>query len=66
MDRGMVSEDNIEFMRKRGARYIVAHRSPCSGSSNKTLQRGGEVHPAEVKKCASPEGAEEVFVTLPL
>ena len=28
MDRGMVSEENIEFLRERGARYSPTHRPP--------------------------------------
>jgi len=65
MDRGMVSEDNIEFMRKRGARYIVGTpKSMLRKFEHELLAKGWEeVHPGvEVKKCASPEGAEEAFV----
>jgi len=65
MDRGMVSEDNIEFMRKRGARYIVGTpKSMLRKFEQELLAKGWEeVHPGvEVKKCASPEGAEETFV----
>lgn len=65
MDRGMVSEDNIEFMHKRGARYIVGTaKSMLRKFEQELLAKGWvEVHPGvEVKKCASPEGSEEVFV----
>ncbi|MDP1625475.1 MAG: IS1634 family transposase [bacterium] len=65
MDRGMVSEDNIEFMHKRGARYIVGTPKSMLRKFEKELLAKGweEVHPGvEVKKCASPEGSEEVFV----
>jgi transposase len=65
MDRGMVSEDNIEFMRERGGRYIVGTpKSMLRKFEQELLAKGWEeVHPGvEVKKCASPEGAEETFV----
>lgn len=65
MDRGMVSEENIEFMRKRGARYIVGTpKSMLRKFEQELLAKGWEeVHPGvEVKKCAGPEGSEEVFV----
>jgi transposase len=65
MDRGMVSEENIEFMRKRGAKYIVGTPKSMLRKFEKELLAKGweEVHPGvEVKKCASPEGAEEAFV----
>jgi transposase len=65
MDRGMVSEKNIEFMRKRGARYIVGTpKSMLRKFEQELLAKGWEeVHPCiEVKKCVSCEGKEEVFV----
>jgi transposase len=65
MDRGMVSEENIEFMRERGARYIVGTPKLMLRKFEKELLAKGweEVHPGvEVKKCASPEGTEEAFV----
>jgi len=52
-------------MRKRGARYIVGTPKPMLRKFEQELLSKGweEVHPGvEVKKCASPEGAEEVFV----
>jgi transposase len=65
MDRGMVSEENIEFMRERGAIYIVGTPKSMLRKFEKELLAKGweEVHPGiEVKKCASPEGTEEAFV----
>jgi transposase len=65
MDRGMVSEDNIEFMKDRGARYIVGTPKSMLRKFEKELLEKDweEVHPGvEVKLCASPEGKDEVFV----
>lgn len=65
MDRGLVSEENIEFMRERGAIYIVGTPKFMLRKFEKELLAKGweEVHSGiEVKKCASPEGTEEVFV----
>lgn len=65
MDRGMVSEENIEFMRKRGARYIVGTpKSMLRKFEQELLAKGWEeVQPGvEVKICSCPEGGEETFV----
>ena len=65
MDRGMVSEDNIEFMQERGARYLVGTpKSMLRKFEQELLAKDWEeVHPGvEVKKCASPEGKDETFV----
>jgi len=65
MDRGMVSEENIEFMKERGARYIVGTpKSMLRKFEQELLARGWEeVHPGgEVKICDCPEGREETFV----
>ena len=65
MDRGMVSEENIEFMRRRGTRYIVGTPKSMLRKFEKELLSKGweEVHPGiEVKKCESFEGTKEVFV----
>jgi len=59
MDRGMVSEENIEFMQKRGARYLIGTpKSMLRKFEEELLAKDWEeVHPGvEVKKCASPEG----------
>jgi len=65
MDRGMVSEENIEFMKQRCARYIVGTpKSMLRKFERELLTRGWEeVHPGvEVKICDCPEGGEETFV----
>jgi transposase len=65
MDRGMVSEENIEFMKKRGARYIVGTpKSTLRKFEQELLAQGWEeVQPGvEVKSCACPEGGAETFV----
>jgi len=65
LDRGMVSEDNLEFMRMSGARYLVGTPRSLLKKFEQRLvdQSWEEVHPGvEVKLCASPEGIEETFV----
>ena len=65
MDRGMVSEDNVEFMQERGARYIVGTpKSMLKKFEQELLAKDWEeVRPGvEVKICASPEGKDETFV----
>ena len=65
MDRGMVSEDNIEFMQERGARYIVGTpKSMLKKFEQELLEKDWEaVRPGvEVKICSSPEGKDESFV----
>jgi transposase len=65
MDRGMVSEDNLEFMRAIGARYLVATPKSMLKKFEQDLldQNWEEVQPGvDVKLCRSPEGGEETFV----
>ena len=65
LDRGMVSEDNLEFMRTSGARYLVGTPRSLLKKFEKHLldQSWEEVQPGvEVKLCPSPEGTEETFV----
>lgn len=65
MDRGMVSEENIEFMKKRGARYLVGTpKSMLRKFEQQLLTKGWEeVHPGiEVKICTGPEDGDETFV----
>lgn len=65
MDRGMVSEENIEFMKERSARYIVGTpKSVLRRFERELLTKGWEeVCPGvEVKICGCPEGGEETFV----
>lgn len=62
MDRGMVSEENIEFLRQRGARYLVgtpksqlkAFEAQLLDKQNWTEVQSG----VEVKLLAHPDGAE--------
>lgn len=65
MDRGMVSRENIEFLKEGGRRYIVG--TPKSmlkryerelGDKNWTAVREG----LEVKLCPDPEGGTETFI----
>jgi transposase len=65
LDRGMVSEDNLEFMRMSGARYLVGTPRSLLKKFEQHLvdQSWEEVQPGvEVKLCPSPEGTEETFV----
>jgi transposase len=65
MDRGMVSEKNLEFMRESGARYLVGTPKSLLKKFEQYLldQDWEEVQPGvEVKLCPSPEGTEETFV----
>jgi transposase len=65
MDRGMVSEDNLEFMRISGARYLVGTPKSLLKKFERELlaQNWEEVAPGvEVRLCPSPEGTEETFV----
>jgi transposase len=65
MDRGMVSEDNLEMLRDAKASYLVG----TPKSLLKQFERGllkhdwEQVEPeVEVKLCPSPEGGNETFV----
>ena len=65
MDRGMVSEENLEFMRKSGARYLVGTPKSMLKKFERQLLEGDweEVQPGvNVKICRSPEGTDETFV----
>jgi transposase len=65
MDRGMVSEDNLGFMRKVGARYLVGTPKVLLKKFEQELleQNWEAVQPGvEVKLCRSPEGTDETFV----
>jgi transposase len=65
MDRGMVSENNIEFLREGGRRYIVGTpRGMLKKFERELLEedwtsiRDG----LEVKTCHAPDASEEVFI----
>ncbi len=65
MDRGMVSEKNLEFMRTSGARYLVGTpKSLLKKFEHGLLEKDWEeVEPGvEVKLCPSRDGTEETFV----
>lgn len=64
VDRGMVSEENLAFLRERGGAYVVGTpRSQLRDFERALLDQGwSEVEPGvEVKTVPSPEG-EETFV----
>jgi hypothetical protein len=61
MDRGMVSEENLAFLRERQRRYIVGTPKGQLRRFEAELvgQGWSEVHPGlEVKLCPAPDGAE--------
>jgi transposase len=67
MDRGMVSEDHIEFLRQRQARYIVGTpKSQLKAFEAQLLEKEqwAEVQPGvEVKRVTHPDGgADEQYV----
>jgi hypothetical protein len=66
LDRGMVSEDNLEFLRERKARYVVGTPKAQLRRFEQALVDQAdwqEVEPGvEVKLLASPEGDAEQFV----
>lgn len=65
MDRGMVSEENIEFLKEEGRRYILgATKSHLKKFEQQLLEEDWHtVHKGvEVKICQSPEGDEETFI----
>jgi len=65
MDRGMVSDENLEFMRASGAGYLVGTPKSLLKKFERHLldQDWEEVQSGvEVKLCPSPEGTGETFV----
>ena len=65
MDRGMVSEDNLEMLRESGATYLVGTpKSMLKQFEQRLLEKNWEqVAPGvDVKLCAAPDGSEETFV----
>lgn len=61
VDRGIASEKNLEFLRKRGASYVVGTpKSALKGLERQLVESGwSEVEPGvEVKSCPGPEGTE--------
>lgn len=65
MDRGMVSEDNLETLRTRGAHYIVGTPKSMLKKFEWNLMEAGweEVEPGvEVKFASSPDNTNETFL----
>lgn len=65
MDRGLVSEANLEYLRSKGARYLVGTpRSLLKKFEHQLLEQSWEkVQPGvEVKLCRSPGGTDETFL----
>jgi transposase len=64
MDRGMISEDNLEFLRSKNRRYIIGTpKSQLKDFEREILGQNWEQirDGLEVKACPSPQG-EETFV----
>ncbi|MCH5376704.1 MAG: IS1634 family transposase, partial [Planctomycetes bacterium] len=65
MDRGMVSEDNLEFLQDGERRYIVGTpKSMLKKFERELLDENWHAirEGLEVKLCASPEGTTETFI----
>jgi len=65
MDRGMVSEENIEFLKEEGRRYILGTtKSHLKKFEQPLLEEDWHsVHEGvEVKLCPSPDGDEETYI----
>lgn len=61
VDRGIASEKNLEFLRKRGASYVVGTpKSQLKSFEQQMLEEGwSEVQPGvEVKVCSRPDSTE--------
>jgi len=62
MDRGMISEENLEWLREEGRQYIVgAPRGELKHWENALIDQGGwkEIRDGlEVKLCVGPDGTE--------
>jgi transposase len=64
MDRGMVSEENVAFLREKSRRYILGTpKSQLRRFERELTEKGWETirEGLEVKLCPSPEG-EETFI----
>lgn len=65
MDRGMVSEDNLDYLRSTGARYLVGTpKSMLKKFELQFLEQNWEAvqNGVEVKLCSEPEKADELFI----
>ncbi|MFQ5709061.1 MAG: IS1634 family transposase, partial [bacterium] len=65
MDRGMVSDENIEFLKQKNRRYIIGSPKSLLKQFERELLSSGwqKIHEGlEVKKCAPPDAGEETFI----
>lgn len=65
MDRGMVSEANLAFLRQSGRRYIIGTPKAMLKSFERDLLTAGWEtvrEGVEVKTCAAPDGSADHFV----
>jgi len=65
MDRGMASDDNIEFLRQSGRRYIIGTPKGMLRRFERQLLDGGRQairEGLEVKLCKAPDGGNETFI----
>ena len=65
LDRGMVSEENLEQLRARGATYLVGTPKAMLKKFERELtdKDWSEIRPGvEVKLCAAPDGAAETYI----
>lgn len=65
MDRGMVSEDNLTFLRKSGRRFIIGTpKAMLKSFERELLAKGWDTvrEGIEVKICAAPDGGNDRFV----
>lgn len=65
LDRGMISEKNMEFLKQDGRRYIVGtHKGMLKKFKQELLSEGWQtVHEGlEVRLCSSPDGQDETFI----
>ena len=65
MDRGMLSEDNITFLKEGGRRYIIGTPKSMLKQFETQLREKSWDHVregVEVKLCPSPDGDEETFI----
>ena len=65
MDRGMVSEDNLDYMRQIGARYLVGTpKAMLKKFEQQLLSQNWEAVQSgvEVRSCSNPDDQAETFV----
>jgi len=65
MDRGMISEENIDFLKAGGRRYIVGTPKPMLKQFEAELLQSDwhEIQAGvDVKLCPAPDGGDETFI----